>query len=104
MKMKCYLIWDSKAKVYRYGSLRENAGFAIRDLTTVVNDKQNQTEISRYPGDFTLFEVGEYDDTTGITSNYASFINLGCLISFVENSVPEEKGTHKSVGMTKEMV
>ena len=43
-----------------------NDADAIRWFTTVVNDEQQNTNVSKYPEQFTLYRMMDYDDKTGL--------------------------------------
>lgn len=62
-KLKIYSIYDKKALAYTNPFYYHQKGQAIRALEDAVNDPQNP--LSKHPEDFTLYELGEWDDTTG---------------------------------------
>ena len=53
-------------------------GEAIRAFSNTVNSPESQ--FSKHPGDYTLFEIGEYDEETGTLIPHQSKISLGCAI------------------------
>lgn len=59
MKTKMFSIYDSKAKAFQCPFVASQNGSAIRTFTTIVNDDRNLAGM--YPGDFLLYEVGEFD-------------------------------------------
>lgn len=50
---------------------------ALENWRLVANGKEDNNKVAKFPGDFTLFEFGEYDNQTGIFSNYDIPLNLG---------------------------
>lgn len=62
MKSKFFTVYDSKTEVYLQPFLMQTKGAAIRAFADTVNDQSSQ--FAKHPEDFTLFEIGEYDDTT----------------------------------------
>ena len=67
-----YVIFDSKAQVYNKPFYLVNDQVAIRaaqDLMITGSDSQ----IRNHPEDFTMFKVGEYDDTTAQIKPYNEF-------------------------------
>jgi len=44
-------------------------GEAIRGLMSILGDQNSQ--IAKYPQDFILFQIGEYDDETGAIMSHA---------------------------------
>lgn len=63
MKTILFCIRDAKAVNYGPPFCKGARGEAERDFTTLANDEQSQ--LSKYPEDFDLFEIGEYDTNTG---------------------------------------
>lgn len=80
--MKMFLIYDSKAEIYHNPLFNRTSQEGIRQFQTIANDKN--TTIGMYPGDFTLFEVGEFDPATGNTSLYEAKKSLGLAQDFVK--------------------
>lgn len=63
MIVKLYSIYDVKAEVYEFPYPSLNDGTAIRTLSEVVMDER--TKICKYPEDYKLFCIGEFDDQQG---------------------------------------
>lgn len=82
MKLKMYTVYDSKAEAYKTPFFMQTKGLALRSWEDTVNDQQ--TTFYKHPGDFTLFEVGEYDDQTGEVVNWETKISLGTALEFIE--------------------
>lgn len=80
MKLKIFSIYDSKTEAYMQPFFMTTRGAALRDWTQAINDEK--TQFSRHPTDFTLFEIGEYDDSTATISNHAANVSLGTAIEF----------------------
>ena len=64
MKLNVYSIFDSAAKAYTSPFFMHNDGLAIRAFQDNVNAEQ-ENNISKHPDQFTLFKIGEFDDSTG---------------------------------------
>jgi hypothetical protein len=64
MKLNVYSIFDSAAKAYTSPFFMHNDGLAIRAFQDNVNAEQ-ENNISKHPDQFTLFRIGEFDDSTG---------------------------------------
>lgn len=73
--LKMFTVFDSKAETYLRPFSMLSTGEAIRSFITTLNDPN--TEFSLYPADFTLFEVGTFDETTCAITLHSSLINLG---------------------------
>lgn len=66
MQLKMYSVRDAKAEVYNAPFYKRSHGEAERDFTNAVRDEKNPN--SKYPEDFDLFYLGDYDDQTGLVS------------------------------------
>jgi hypothetical protein len=60
MKTKIYSVYDHKAGAFLQPFYMPNDGLAIRALQDCAYDQDHQ--FFRHPEDFTLFEVGEFDN------------------------------------------
>lgn len=72
---KVFAIRDTKAEAFMQPFFTPAAGIAIRMFTDLVND--GKSTAFKYPDDFVLFEIGQFDDATGVISPLACPINLG---------------------------
>lgn len=88
MKLKIYLVYDSKAECYGNPMFFENRANALRSWQEAANDKRDErNQIARYPGDFTFFEIGEFDKLSGVFSLYESKVSLGLALEYIQNEV-----------------
>jgi len=76
MKLKVYAIYDSKIEAFKQPFFSPNRNAALRMWDRLANDKQNDM-IGAYPSDFTLFEIGEWDDNSGVISALGAKVSLG---------------------------
>lgn len=58
-----YSIRDAKSEVFNTPFYKGTHGEAERDFRSAVNDEK--TQLNRYPEDFDLYYLGEYDNNTG---------------------------------------
>ena len=65
MKMVICSIRDSAADAYGRPFFLPSVGVAIRSFTDEVNRPSEDNQIYQHPEDFDLFELGEFDDTSG---------------------------------------
>lgn len=79
MKLQTYAIYDSKAKVFSHPFYCQNNEVAIRNFVATAEDKT--TSICKYPEDFSLHHIGEYDDETAAFVSQTP-INLGLAAQF----------------------
>lgn len=63
MKLKIFAIHDAKAEAYLQPFFMANKGTAIRAITEILQKPDHS--FTKYPEDYTLFELGEYDDSNG---------------------------------------
>lgn len=89
MKQYLYAIYDSKVKTWGPPQMIMNKGAATRSWTEAANDPQ--LTISKYPSDFTMFEIAEYDLQTGSISVYQTPVSLGVATQFLKE--PSESPT-----------
>lgn len=61
--MKLFSVHDSKAGAYLPPAVFRNAGDAIR--ACVMQRNNPESLISKFPEDFALFEIGNWDELTG---------------------------------------
>lgn len=91
MKLKLYSIYDSKLEAYAQIFSMPTKGAAIRAWISTVNDRS--TDINKYPADYTLFEIGEFDDQTGNLTCHHAKLNLGTALEVLnnptQNKIPE---------------
>jgi len=62
MLMKICTVYDSKAESFMTPMFFKHRGDALRSFGEAVTDKS--TTIGKYPADFTLFDLGTYDELT----------------------------------------
>lgn len=80
MTLKIFTVFDSKAEVYMTPFFLKSRGEAIRSWTEVVND--GQAIFCKHPSDFTLFEIGTFDELSGSVTMYESKVSLGLALEF----------------------
>ena len=78
---KVFSVYDSKAQAYLQPFHAINAAVASRMIADAVS--QPDHNFNRHAADFTLFELGDFDDLTGTFANHSTAINLGNLITFL---------------------
>jgi len=63
MKKRVFTIYDEKSEAYLQPFFLDTVGQAKRAVTDCVNDENHQ--FCKHPADYTLFELGTFDDSTG---------------------------------------
>ena len=89
MNIKMYSIYDSKAEAFMEPYFATTPGLALRAFSNGANNKE--TTIGKYPNDFVLYEVGQFDDQTGDLDNYTENKNLGIAIEYIESELRSVK-------------
>jgi len=71
MKFKIFNVYDSKTESWDFPFFEQFTADALRKWSEHAADTQNKNnKIAKYPADFTIFEIGEYDRSTGVVSMY----------------------------------
>ena len=63
MQLKCYSIRDLKGEMFNPPFYQKTHGEAERTFRTLVSDEKST--LHKYPEDFELFCLGEFNDQTG---------------------------------------
>lgn len=66
MIKRMFAIYDAKTQVYHPPFMAHNEQDAMRQVLEVISEGRNM--ISKYPADYTLVEVGSFDDSKGIVT------------------------------------
>lgn len=64
MKFKVFAIYDDKTGAYTVPFSKPTVGAGIRLFDDMVNNRDS--EIGRHPEDYTLYLIGEYDDSNAL--------------------------------------
>lgn len=80
MKLLVYSFFDSKVKAYLPPFYMRADGEAVRAVREACRTDPN---FNRYPADYTLFRLGEFDDETGRIVMLQAHENLGNLVALV---------------------
>lgn len=67
MRHRAFVVFDTKAKAYLPPFFMGEVGMATRSFTDAVN---GDGPFSKHPEDYTLFEIGNFDDNTGMLEPY----------------------------------
>lgn len=62
--MKVYATFDVKAAAYGKPMFLTTDGLATRLFVEVAKDAKS--EVAKYPADYSLYRIGEYDPNTGV--------------------------------------
>ncbi|QXP08053.1 MAG: nonstructural protein [Arizlama microvirus] len=64
--MKIYALLDTKSGTYGVPFFQRNDTTAARAISLEVNRNDESNMLNKYPEDFTLYILGEYDEETGL--------------------------------------
>jgi hypothetical protein len=62
MKLELYTIYDSKEEIYYQPFFLLNDAVALRQFGDMANEETSK--ISKHPGDYTLWHLGSYEDSS----------------------------------------
>lgn len=85
MVYKIYSIFDSKVGAYMPPVMYRSKGEVLRALINTLRD--DKSSFAKYPADFTLFELGEWDDNSCKYSLHSTPESVGVLLEFVPEVV-----------------
>jgi len=88
---KLFSVYDSKSMVYDQPWLAPNKGAAMRAVLDVLKDPNHH--FTKWPADFTLFEIGEWDELTGTLVPHVAKINCGVMIELIQINQPSDQGS-----------
>lgn len=60
---------DAKAEVFGQPHFTQSVGTAIRSFTDEINREAPENSFFRHPEDYTLYQLGTYDDSNGRFDN-----------------------------------
>lgn len=81
MILKVFAVYDSKALLYDRPFFVNTVGSAVRAFSDAVQDKN--AVFAKHPGDYQLYEIGNYDDCSGLLTALIPMKLLGCAADFV---------------------
>lgn len=81
MIVKIFSVYDSKVEAYIQPFFMQSRGQAIRAFGDTAGDQT--TNIGKHPADFTLFELGEFDDSNASFVMHPTPISIGVAIELL---------------------
>lgn len=67
MQLKVFSVRDQKASIFNAPFYAHTPGEAERNFTRLAKDSQSM--INQFPEDYDLYELGTYDDQTGLVTS-----------------------------------
>ncbi|AXH75651.1 MAG: nonstructural protein [Microviridae sp.] len=80
MKHQVLSVYDSKAKAFAQPFFTANREIALRAFAAAVNDRE--LLVGKFPQDYTLYLLGEFDDELGGINMLPQPENLGLAANF----------------------
>ncbi len=77
---KIFTVYDSKAEAHLPPFFSPATGLALRAFETAANTPDH--DFNKYPGDYTLFELGFFDEIKCDWAFHEAKINLGTALEF----------------------
>lgn len=81
---KIVSVYDVKAEAFAQPVFVQSHGAAVRSFGEAVNNPAKDNNFAKFPEDFTLFALGEFDDSTGIFTLDKASIELAKGIALLE--------------------
>ncbi len=78
---KVFSIFDSKADAFLQPFFSPTAATALRGFEKAAQDET--TDFHRFAGDYSLFEIGDWDQAKGTWVAHEAKINLGLALQFL---------------------
>jgi len=75
MIYRVFSIHDAGVGAYAIPFHVNHVAYALRYFETLARDPKS--DVSKFPSQFTLFEIGEFDDSNGVMTAHANHINHG---------------------------
>lgn len=86
-KLKIFTVYDSKAEAYMQPFFCQSTGVAVRMFEQAANDPNHS--FCKWPGDYTLFELGEWDEHSAMFTPAVTPTNLGMAITMQRSHAGE---------------
>lgn len=93
--MKMYSIYDRKANCYHLPFFAPDKFTASRNFARMVND--TQVQISMFPEDFDLFEMGEFEGSMEIAGDHTKLFSIHEAPQFICGAVGFKNMQQKEV-------
>jgi len=76
MILGVFCVFDSKALTYGMPFFTQNRGAAQRGISLQLRS-DSKSMLAQYPEDFALYDMGTYDDDTGVFNTHAPVFVVG---------------------------
>lgn len=91
MHLICFSVHDSKANAFIQPFFAPTQAVGRRMFTQAATDPDS--DICRFPADYTLFELGTFNSQSGMTTFHDSPVSLGLAVTFKSQPLLAEVAT-----------
>lgn len=87
--LRLYSMYDTAVSAYLRPYWSDHKANAIRSFSKLVNDKGGDNMVADHPDQFVLFELGEFNCSTGVFTSHSTPLSLGVGVEYVTKSGSE---------------
>lgn len=88
---KVCVVFDSKVEAYGTPMFFRSTGEALRSFTDEANKAPSESAVASHPEDYTMFEIGTWDDRLGVVQLYEARKSLANAIDLRRDLEPPVK-------------
>lgn len=88
-KLKVFAVRDLKVGAFLQPLFMRTAGEALRGFEDAVNSTSAENMIGKHPEDFSLYELGEYDEDLGRFTQPADPNPIGTAVEYKKKTGPK---------------
>lgn len=96
MKQLAFALYDSKAKYFTPPFFCANEMVAQRMVMGLCQDPKSM--VGQFPNDWTLFQIGTYDDEKAELVACSPLVNVGIVAQFARPAILQAIATEKEAG------
>lgn len=93
--MKMFAIYDSKAEAYLAPIFCPTTAVALRMFRQAAEEEGHT--FHKHAGDYTLFELGEWNEQTAVTTQLNAQVNLGTALMHQRPTIPLAEATDQAI-------
>jgi hypothetical protein len=86
MMLKIFSVYDSKSATFARPFFDVSLGSALRSFADIAKDKSHP--IGVHPEDYSLFQLGEWNDANAVFTSLPAPVSLGLALELVASSNP----------------
>lgn len=84
MQLSMFSVYDSKVEAFIQPFFAPKTAVGLRLFKAACNNAE--ADFHRFAADYTLFELGEFDQDTAAFNIHATPINLGVALTFIDST------------------